>query len=101
MQTAMALATMRGGLTPEEAIVAATVNAAYAAGCGDRLGVIEKGRPANLLIMNVPDYREITRQLGMNQVTTVIKDGDIVLNRGRWTIGPNDGTAGRMRSQHL
>jgi imidazolonepropionase len=97
MQTAISLAALQGGLTAEAAIVAATVNAAHAAGCGDSTGTIEKGRRANLLVMNVSDFRDIPRQLGMNQVGLVIKDGNIVLNRGRWTMGANDAALGRMR----
>ena len=100
MQMAISLATIHGGLSAEEAIVAATVNAAYAAGCGHATGTIEKGRRANLLILNVPDYREIPRQFGINRVSTVLKDGDVVLNRAGWKMVSN-AAAGRMRSQHL
>ena len=78
MQTALALAVLRLGLTPEEAISAATVNAAHAMGVGNSAGRIEIGRPANLLVLAVPDYRELPRHLELNQVELVIRDGEVV-----------------------
>jgi imidazolonepropionase len=98
MQMAVSLAALQGGLSVEAAIIGATVNAAYAGGFGETIGVIEKGRRANLLVMNVPDYHEIPRQLGINHVGTVIKDGNIVLNHGRWTMGANAAAVGGVRS---
>jgi imidazolonepropionase len=84
MQMALALGVVRLGLTPEEAFSAATINAAYAAGRGDQVGSIEVGKRADLLLLNVPDYREIPSQFGVNHVDMAIRDGNIVLNRTRW-----------------
>jgi imidazolonepropionase len=81
MQMALALAVMRLRLTPEEAITAATINAAYAAGCGDSVGSLEAGKRADLLILNVPDYREIHRQFGINHVELAIREGTIAFSR--------------------
>jgi len=81
MQMALALAVLRLRLTPEQAIAAATINAAHAMGIGHFTGSLEAGKRADLLVLNVPDYREIPRRIGVNNVTMAIRDGKIALNR--------------------
>ena len=80
---------MRLGLTVEEAFTAATINAAHAAGCGHVTGSLEFGKQADLLILNVSDYREVPRQFGINNVEMAIRHGSIVLNRNRWKAAAN------------
>ncbi|MBV9759286.1 MAG: amidohydrolase family protein [Acidobacteriaceae bacterium] len=87
MQMAVALAVFRSRLTVEAAISAATINAAYAIGCGHLRGSLEYGKRADLLMLNLPDYREIPRRFGVNHVGIAIRDGNLVLNRTRWKIG--------------
>ena len=84
MQMALALAVFRFGLTAEEAICAATINAAHALGCGHLTGSIEYGKQADILVMNASDYREIPRQYGINHVEIAMREGSVVLNRTRW-----------------
>ncbi|HEX4748821.1 MAG TPA: amidohydrolase family protein [Bryobacteraceae bacterium] len=84
MQMSISLAVVRLGLTVEEAFSAATINAAYAAGCGDRIGSIEIGKKADMLLLNASDYRDVPNQFGVNHVDMVIRDGNVVLNRTRW-----------------
>lgn len=98
MQMAIALAVARLGLTPEEAWSAATINAAYAAGCGEMTGSLEIGKQADLLVLNVTDYREIPRQFGINHTAMVFHDGVMVLNRTRWRSPAEQQTARRVRS---
>lgn len=66
------------GLLPEEAISAGTINSAYAIGEEKRRGSIEKGKKADILIMNIPDYIYIFYELGTNPVEKVIKNGKII-----------------------
>ncbi len=87
MQMAIALATLRLGISTEAAIAAATINAAYAVGCGHLAGSIEIGKRADILVLSLPDYREIPRRFGINHVGIAIREGNIVLNRTRWKIG--------------
>jgi len=87
MQMAVVLAVLRFNITIEEAIMAGTINAAYAAGCGHITGSLEVGKKADILLLNVPDYRELPRQFGINQVGMVIRDGTIAMNRTRWKAG--------------
>ena len=82
MQMAISLACLHLGMTIEQAIAAATTNAAHAIGLGRHLGSIEPGKQADLLILAVPDYREIPYHLGGNLVRMVIKKGRKVIERG-------------------
>lgn len=75
MPLVMALATRYQKLLPAEALNAATINAAFAIGLGDRLGSIEAGKQADLLVIDAPDYRHLAYQFGGNLVETVIKNG--------------------------
>ncbi|HEX7973364.1 MAG TPA: amidohydrolase family protein, partial [Anaerolineales bacterium] len=77
MQFAIALACRYLRLTPAQAIVAATINAAAAIARADRLGSLEPGKQADLLILSVPDYRHLGYRFGGNLVQTVIKKGRI------------------------
>jgi imidazolonepropionase len=80
MQFVMALACRAMQLTPAQALAAATINAAYAIGVGDRVGSLEPGKQADILILEVADYRHLAYRFGGNLVRTVIKRGEIVWN---------------------
>jgi imidazolonepropionase len=74
----MALACRHMGMTPAEAIVASTINAAHAIGLGHEVGSLEVGKKADLLILDSPDYRHLPYRFGSNLVQTVIKAGHVV-----------------------
>jgi imidazolonepropionase len=82
VQFAIALACRYLRLTPAQAIVAATINAAAAIRCQDRVGSIEPGKQADLLILDVSDYRHLGYRFGGNLVHTVIKKGTIYPQEG-------------------
>lgn len=73
MPLVMAIATRYQRLLPSEAFNASTINAAYAIGLGHRVGSIEVGKQADILIINAPDYRHLAYELGVNLVERVIK----------------------------
>ena len=75
MQFILALACRKMGLTPAQAIAASTINAAAAVGLQDRLGSIEPGKQADLLILNVNNYQQLGYRFGTNLVSIVIKRG--------------------------
>jgi imidazolonepropionase len=77
MQFVLALACRALKLTPAQAIAAATINAAQAIGRADRVGSIEPGKQADLLILSVPDYRQLGYRFGTNLVRQVIKRGRV------------------------
>ena len=73
----LALACRGMGLTPAQAIAAATINAAAALGLQDRVGSIEPGKSADLLILNVNNFQHLGYRFGTNLVAKVIKRGRI------------------------
>lgn len=81
MSFIIALACRYGKLTPAEAIVAATINAAYSLGVADRVGSLTSGKLADVLIADLPDYRHLAYRFGANPIETVIKRGKVVVER--------------------
>ncbi len=79
MPLAMAIACRYQRLLPAEALNAATVNAAYAVGLGHRLGSLEVGKQADLLLLDTEDYRHLAYRFGENLVAGVLK-------RGHWVV---------------
>lgn len=77
MQMAIALSCRYMGLTPAQAIAAATINSAHAIRRSDTIGSIEVGKQADMLILSVPDYRHIGYRYGTNLVKQVIKRGQV------------------------
>lgn len=73
---AMACTQMK--MLPAEALNALTLNAAKAVGRADRLGSIEVGKQADLVIWDVPNYRHLFYHFGVNHVWRVIKRGRVV-----------------------
>jgi len=82
MPLAMTVACLSLGLTPDEALVAATINAAYAIGLGEEIGSLEGGKAADFVIWNVPTSRQIPYWPAADLVRTVVKRGRVVLDRG-------------------
>jgi imidazolonepropionase len=81
MQMAMSIACTQMRMTPAEAVVAATINAAYSLDCGDRLGSLEVGKQADLVVFDCPDYRQIPYFFGVNHARIVVKHGRVAVNR--------------------
>jgi imidazolonepropionase len=79
MQFVISLACRTMGLSPAQAIAAATINAAAAIGRDERVGSLEPGKEADLLLLSVSDYRQLGYRFGTNLVSTVIKKGRIVV----------------------
>lgn len=78
MQFIVALACRMLKLTPAEAINAATINAAHALNLGRYVGSLEVGKQADVLVLDVPDYRHLGYRFGTNLVETVVKRGQMV-----------------------
>jgi len=75
LQFIMNLGCLNMGMTPEEVLVATTINAAHAIGQADSIGSLEKGKHGDVTIFDVPNYLTLSYQYGMNHVDTVIKKG--------------------------
>jgi imidazolonepropionase len=79
MQFVIALACRSLKLTPAQAIAAATINAAHAIRRADQIGSIEPGKQADLLVLSVPDYRQLGYRFGTNLVKQVVKRGRVYM----------------------
>jgi len=80
MPMAMHFAVMKCGLTINEALVASTINSAYALSISDRLGSLETGKQGDLLMLNCNDFRHLIYQFGDSRslIKHVFKKGNIV-----------------------
>jgi imidazolonepropionase len=77
----MSLACTQLGLSPAEALTGCTVNAAYVLGRDGRIGRIEPGYSADLVLLDVPDWRYLAYHLGGDHVAAVVKEGEVVWER--------------------
>jgi len=78
MSMVLSLACTQLRMTPAEAIVAATYNAAYSLGRHKRIGSIEVGKQADLAVFEVEDYREIPYYFGVNTCWLTLKSGRVI-----------------------
>lgn len=76
------LACLNMGMTMEEVLTATTINAAYAINRGEEIGSLEPNKKADILILNVRNYKQLQYFYGMNHTHTVIKNGEIVVKDG-------------------
>jgi imidazolonepropionase len=82
MQSVIWLACRQMMLRPAEAVSAATINSAHALGRGDRIGSLEPGKAADVLLLNTDDYRDLGRYFGVNLVHLTIKRGVPIYREG-------------------
>ncbi|MGQ9588300.1 MAG: amidohydrolase family protein, partial [Thermoplasmata archaeon] len=82
MQFTVSLACHKMRMTQAEAITAATMNAAAALGLEKKIGSIERGKRADLIVLDVPNHMHIAYRFGTNLCTTVLKDGKPVWEKG-------------------
>ncbi|MDY0392636.1 MAG: imidazolonepropionase [Candidatus Bipolaricaulis sp.] len=73
----LALAVLRMGMSPAEALVAATLNAAAAIGLADRVGSLEPGKQADLVVWDAESYEEIPYWIGQNLAWAVVARGRV------------------------
>ncbi len=79
MPFAMTLACFGMGLTFEEALVGATINAAYALDRHDRIGSLEPGKQMDAVIVDGPAIDLI--RVGAETIRAVVKKGQVVVER--------------------
>ncbi|MDT7891528.1 MAG: imidazolonepropionase [Thermoproteota archaeon] len=81
MQSVISIACRTLKMTQAECISASTINAAYALGLHEKYGSIEEGKFADLICLNVPNYKWIGYTLGYNHIGTVIKHGKVIFEK--------------------
>jgi imidazolonepropionase len=82
MPAVLALACLGAGLSTEEALVAATLNAAAALGRADRIGSLEPGKQADIVVLAAPSPKHLVYHFGVNLVRHVVKAGHVVVRDG-------------------
>ena len=75
LQLMMSLASTQMKMTAEEIINAVTINPAYSLGLENLIGSIEKGKQADLLMFDMPSYKYLIYNFGVNNLEYVIKKG--------------------------
>jgi imidazolonepropionase len=68
-------------MVPKEVIQAVTVHAARSMGREKEIGSLEVGKQADLLLLDIPNYRYLPYHMGVEHVELVIKKGKIVYQR--------------------
>jgi imidazolonepropionase len=87
MQFTIALACYAMRMSPAEALVASTINAAAAVGLEKSVGSLEPGKKADVLIMDVPSHAHIPYRMGVNLCETVLKEGRAVFSKStEWAV---------------
>jgi imidazolonepropionase len=77
----MSLACTQMGMAPAEALAACTVNAAHVLGRADRVGRLAPEYAADLVLLDVPDWRYLAYHLGGEHVSAVIERGEVAWER--------------------
>lgn len=78
MPLMMTIACSQMRMVPEETIVASTLNAAAAVNRSNELGSIEVGKQADMIILDIPNYKFLPYHFGENHVEKVIKNGVVL-----------------------
>jgi imidazolonepropionase len=79
MNFVVSLGCIKMGLSPEQAINAATINTAYAMGLSEEMGSIAIGKKANVFITKeIPSYAFLPYSFGQNIIETTILNGNLV-----------------------
>ena len=81
MQFTISLACHKMRMTPSEAVTAATINAAAAVGLDKKVGSLERGKRADVIILDVPTHAHIPYRFGTNLCSRVVKGGKTVWER--------------------
>ena len=78
LQLAMTMGYIKYRMTPEEVLTAVTINAACSCGLEEKVGTLEVGKQADIVLWNAPDMEMLVYRMGSNLAKTVIKKGEIV-----------------------
>ena len=76
MPMIISLACLTMKMTPEEALNAATFNGACALGDQENVGSLERGKVADLLVLDGDDYRILPYHFGINPIAKVMRAGN-------------------------
>lgn len=77
----IALGCIYMNMSIEEVISALTINGAAAVGRADKIGSLEPGKQADILLLQFPSIHFLPYHTAINQVETVIKKGEVVYQK--------------------
>lgn len=77
MQLVMSFASLIYKMTPEEVLTASTINGAASLKLEEEIGSIEKGKKADLVVLDSPNFEYIIYHFGINHTLYVVKNGKI------------------------
>lgn len=78
LQFVMNLGYLKYRMTPEEILTAVTINPACGINRGDRVGTLEVGKDADMVIWNAPNMEMLCYRFGSNMALQTIKKGNLV-----------------------
>ncbi len=81
MPEVLTFAALRYRMSAAEALTAATLNAACSLGRGARIGTLEAGKQADVLVLDLPNHKHLVYEFGRNPVRAVVKRGRVVVRR--------------------
>ena len=83
LQIIMNLASFMMKMTAEEIIAAVTINPAYGINKGDKIGSLEKGKKADIVIWDSDNLEFLIYHFGVNLANKVFKNGKLVVENGK------------------
>lgn len=83
----IALAAIQLKLSPAEILTALTINGAAAVNRADRIGTLECGKQADIVILKYPSHLFLSYHAGMDIVAKVIKRGQVVVDKQIGKVG--------------
>jgi imidazolonepropionase len=83
MQMMMTIAILQMKMTTEEALTAATINAAHAIERAKEIGSLEVGKKADIVIFDAPNHKFFSYHYGVNLAEKIFKNGELVAEKGR------------------
>lgn len=81
LQLIMTLGCLKLGLTPAQVLAAVTINAAHAVKLGDRIGSLEAGKQADIVIFDADNEAYLPYHFGVNHTWMAIKSGRVVYTK--------------------
>ena len=78
MPETIAMACSLYGMTPLAALTAATANPAWVLGMSDRVGTLEPGKRADLVVLDGPSFAHVPYRPGHNPVVHTVIGGDAI-----------------------
>jgi imidazolonepropionase len=83
MQMMMTIAILQMRMTTEQALTAATINAAHAIERAKEIGSLEVGKKADIVIFDAPNHKFFSYHYGVNLAEEIFKNGELVAEKGR------------------